>query len=246
MGNLGETIGGKSRCLILGIAACGLLSQAASADTTFSDGTFNPGDWPAIINFAGGGGTVGASQQPSGGNPGSYYQLTITANPGPSGTAAFFNNPAFTYTPSSQGAITSVTFSFDLSHQGGAGLAAFANLALEQNGHIYAGPEFDNVSAAWQHVGTTLVATDFGQVTSANGQFSLDLASNPNFSNTGSNIVFGFTTIFNTPADFHSSATEITGIDNYNAVLHTTAAVPEPSTLGLLAFSGLALLRRRR
>src|SRR6202011_2948249 len=216
MGNSWGAIAGKCRWLVLGAAAWGFFSQAASADTTFSDVTFNPGDWPAIVNFAGGGGTAGASKKTSGGNPGSYYQVTITANSGPSGTAAFFNNSAFTYTPASQGAINSVTFSFDLINQGGTAAAAFANLALEQNGHIYAGPEFVVTSTAWQHVGTTLVATDFGQVTAgAGGQFSLDLNSNPNFSAAGSSILFGFTNIFNTPATFHATADAIMGVDNY-------------------------------
>ena len=243
MGNLRGSIAGKSVWFFLTIAAGILWGEAASADVSFSDGTFNPGDWPAIVNFAGGGGTAGASHKTSGGNPGAFYQVTITANSGPSGTAAFFNNSAFTYTPSSQGAINSVTFSLDLANQGGTAGVAFANLALEQNGHIYAGPEYDVTSATGQTVGSTsLAATDFGQVTAgANGQFSLDLASNPNFSDAGSSILFGFTNIFNTPATFHATADEIMGVDNYNLVLHTSAAVPEP-TITVLLLGGIGFL----
>ena len=246
MGNKGSTVR-KSIWFAVGIVASILYSQVASADVTFSDGTFNPGDWPTIVSFGGTGGTSGAGQHTSGGNPGQFYQVTLTTNPTTAttgaGVASFFNNSAFNYNPSLQGAINSVSFSLDLISLGGNGGAAFANLALEQNGHIYAGPEYDVSSTAWQHVGSmSLAATDFGLVTlGSDGQFSLNLASNPNFSATGPSILFGFTNIGNALTNTPVTGTEIMGVDNYNLTLHTIAPVPEPAVSGLL-LSGIALV----
>ena len=113
-----------------------------------------------------------------------YYQVTISTTAGPSGITAFLYNSNFTYSPSSQGPISSVDFSLSLQSQAGIG-TAFANLALEQDNQIYVGPEYDTSSSNWVSFSENLGASSFGRLSSANGEFFVDSTSHPDFNATG-------------------------------------------------------------
>lgn len=214
------------------------LSRLVRADTTFADGTFDPANWVVDVRYAGGNGSGSAVQQSSGGNPGSYYQVTISTTDGPSGITAFLYNSNFTYSPSSQGAISSVDFSLSLESQAGVG-TAFVNLALEQNNQMFIGPEYDTSSNSWVTFSQGLGASSFGRLSSANGEFFIDSTVHPDFSATGADTLWGFTSIFNADSGAPGGS-ETMGVDNYDVVLHL-AAVPEPSTV-LLVVAGFVTI----
>jgi hypothetical protein len=171
-----------------------------------------------------------------------YYQVTISTTAGPSGITAFLYNSNFTYSPSSQGPISSVDFSLSLQSQAGIG-KAFANLALEQDNQIYVGPEYDTSSSNWVSFSESLGASSFGRLSSANGEFFVDSTWHPDFSATGASPLWGFTTVFN--ADSGSpGGSETMGVDNYNLVLHS-APVPEPTSMLLFLVGSLTLVTAR-
>lgn len=228
-----------------GAAIVLLFAPIASAQTTFTDGTFPDGAWGVDVRYAGGSGSASGGHQFNGGDPTDYFQLTISTSAGPSGILAFVQNGSFTYTPSTQGAINSLAFSFSVESQAGIG-TAFVNLALEQNSQIYLGPEYDTSSTSWIDFSDSLSASNFSLVTAAgNGEFSLDTTSHPDFSASGAAILFGFSSLFNSDPG-GPSGSETAGVDNYRVVLNPVA-VPEPTTIVFLV-GGLAVLAvaRRR
>lgn len=231
------------------IAAAFGFDQRAFAATVFSDGNFNSPNWTSIVlpDPNGNGGSYNAAQNTIGGNPGSYMNISIS-NAGSGGLAAFVTNNAFVYSPSAQGVITSIDYSFDLKaiSSSNVGLLAFANLALMQNGNVYVYTEQDNSAISWASFGQTgLRATDFAEIfPTVNGEFSTNSSINPNFTNNGSALEIGFLNNLNTPGGGQPN-NESMGLDNFAATINT---VPEPgsATLVLLGSLGLFLARRKR
>ena len=88
---------------------------SARADVTLSDSTFNSPDWSLAVFSSSNGGNSSASQQTSGGDPGSYRQVGVTVNSAPPGTktllADFSEFLGGSYTPSTAGAISSINYS---------------------------------------------------------------------------------------------------------------------------------------
>ena len=249
----------KTRTLFVALAfllPAALLQEHAAADTTFADGTFNNSDWSLTLQTSGNGGTSNATQVTSGGNPGSYYQVYIqsngdTGNGVGSGTAAFYLNNNFNFTPSSQGAVTSLDFSFDLSTISG---AAFAEVAVMQNGNLYLANEHYSTSDAWIHFSDLLLtASDFGLIApNPNGNGEIGPSStHPDFAATGSLLQFGFSTVYDSPPGaLGGPYSDIFGVDNYLLTLHTSAAVPEPATVyagaGVVLFLLFFHIKRQR
>jgi hypothetical protein len=152
------------------------------------------------------------------------------------------------YNPSSEGAINTLDYSFDLlviTHPGGAGVG-YA-LGLTQNNNTYISACCDAAgSTNWtanSHTG--LVATSFNQVLDSGLYPHLDTLSHPDFSSAGTSIQFGYIVL----NSFNGSATlsGTSGIDNWNVELHTDT--PEPATFLSIAM-GLTVVcvakRRRR
>jgi hypothetical protein len=239
--------------LVLRSLSITLVAAAAlNANTVFFDGTFSTG-WSdtTVTNQNMTSQTYTTSNPATGGN-GTFYREeshTMTRNVSSlfaAGRWLSLNTNAL-YDPSSQGAINSLDYSFDLrviTHPGGAGVG-YA-LGLTQNGNTYISACCDAAnSTTWttsSHTG--LLATNFSQVLDSGPYPHLDTLSHPDFSSAGTAIQFGYIVLnsFNGSATLSGSS----GIDNWSVELHTDT--PEPSTLFSLAM-GLTLVciaRRRR
>lgn len=206
------------------------IASAARADVTFSDSVFPDSNWPAV-QISGTGTSIG-TQILSGGNPNEARQITTSVAAGfPSSIYAFHqygNTMGTIYTPSSQGAITSIIASMDyLAVSGQQGLA----FGMKQASiFYYAAPVTAADIAAYHTDSVTLTAADFVRV---DGQ-----AGNPNFVN-GQSIRFGIMSFQSTAPDGNAFTT-VANVDNWSMHL-----VPAPGALALLALAGAPFRRRR-
>ena len=214
----------RSSFLLLTLA----IASAVNADTvTFSDGTFNSGDWSLNVL---GNGTATATQMTSGGNPGAFRQVTDNVDGIAMGAFQFKNGAV--YNPSTQGAILSLDYSEDGIILAGSGNFG-AGGALMQNGVLYSSPSsFSDTS--WTHRSFTNKDQVFFQ-----RFFNQSGPGTPDFSATGGPITFGF---WRGAAEGTYSITS--GIDNWSVTLHNNS-VPEPAGLALAALPAIALIRRR-
>jgi hypothetical protein len=149
-------------------------------------------------------------------------------------TFILFSGSAFN--PSTQGAISGVSFSLDAYNYVSANSQGFAP-ALRQGGVSYLyRPEDTSYPQNWTTVTwSNLSAADF--------QTWSNSSAHPNFYTGGGAIEFGFT---NTDSAF-GNRTTYTGYDNFSVTV-SYAAIPEPSTyamLGGLVALGVVLWRRR-
>lgn len=216
----------------LAIVSCATV--AAKADVVFADGAFNNSDWTVTQSND----LVSASQISVGGNPGSYRQIRISFNE--QHDFALNVNKNFLYHPSTQGAITGLTFAEDTGAGNGfgggyspmfqqAGVAYFDPLSLENGG-----------GSSWLHTSQNLNLSDFTKFDGSVGS--------PDFTATGASIEFGYLVNVTGSGFFQSDS----GIDNYAMTLVTSSsssAVPEPGTVALfsgLSILGAGLLLRRR
>jgi hypothetical protein len=212
------------------VVAIAALSGVASADVIFSDSVFPNANWP-MVQLTGTGSSSGV-QILSGGNPNEARQITTTVSPGiPSSIFGFHqygNTMATTYTPSTQGAISSIIATFDyLAVSGQQGLA----FALKQSTFTY----YAHAVTASNITGyltdaATLTAADFTRVDG--------VAGNPNFTSTGASMRFGIMS-FNSTGPDGNGFTTIANVDNWSVDV-----VPAPGSLAILGLA--AALRRRR
>jgi len=197
------------------------------------------------------------NQFPGGGNPGDALQLLIETPFSPSlliRVGAI--NPAFSYDPSTQGAITSIDLAedhyvnvidpFNFWNKALINNPTSGNWLLEQGGSFY----YRTVALPWvPGVYTTVkssgtVATDWNQIDSATG--TVNTSSHPDFSASGSAIEFGVVGA----ASLHTqgpAATVDIRFDNLSIDLHTA---PEPGILtsglaGAVTLCGLGLCHRK-
>ena len=202
-------------CLVL---ACGLpfaLSVSARAEVTYEDGDFVDTDWTAeiLIDTTTSGATVGAVMQPTGGFPNAYRQTTHAYDAGTLHVAHM--KPLAVYDPGTQGAIGFVDFSFDLLLEVGAPYAVRYRLLLLQDGNYYMSVASDLIFAGgWESfsfVGQT--EDDFV----LNAEFD-NGTQHPDFSASGSPMVFGFRTSNFATAD--DPQVRVSGIDNWRVAVH--------------------------
>jgi hypothetical protein len=183
----------------------------------------------------------------TGGNPGSYRQVSMTAFTPFVGEL----NNTFVYNPSAQGAITGITYNADFMTFNGVGSSYFPLIA--QNGNVYI-DNFHGFNAGanvWTNQNLVIDLTQFGLLTVIPGVdvLNIDHTKQPDFSAAGSAITFGF----ENAAGGAGVLTSITGVDNDPITVTFTPLVsgsetPLPGALPLFA-GGLGvfgLLARRR
>ena len=199
--------------------ACSNFSIAA---VTFSDGTFSPADWNLHVFEIGTGGSITMTQQPTGGNPGDCCRvyLTVGSHSVYSVLAGFYENVNAVYDPGTQGAITSIDYSEDGIMYTGFGNGQTTGPALIQNGKVYYYLNHDSHSGlyansrTWSRI-SEVGATEADFVTFCEGFRCINWDDNPDFSENGSPIRFGFYR--------HDSLGPYVidgGIDNWSLTIH--------------------------
>lgn len=218
----------------LGLVVFVFVASAANAQIIYSDGDFGGGNW-SFQNSASLGASGSASRITSGGNPGSYLQVSLSMLAGNGYSVLWgFNNSAI-YDPAS-GAIDTVGYKEDLL-QGGSPQAA--GTALLQNGLRYYRYAWSTDTPVWT---TRIASPDLG----ASGYFLDDSQNNginplnPNFSILGAPITFGF--FRNISGTALTDFTTTSRLDNWTT---TVTPVPEPSVAHLIAATAIALVVSR-
>jgi hypothetical protein len=240
--------------LATGALALLALTAPAMANVTFTDGTFDPANYTATTVFL----TDPANssfvsvQCTICGNPpglGQAFSMNVTTTPAGVlfGAETLINN-GFSYDPSTQGPITSISASVDknlgvnIQSSGGNTFRP----TIEQGGLFYAaaiaGPPLNTGLGGgftgYNTIASPLNATNFVQYDPTNSTFG---TAHPDFS--GGPMLFGLT------QQFGVSAVETTTAeyDNLSFVIATTTAVPEPAGMLVLGagFAGLLVMRRR-
>jgi hypothetical protein len=221
------------------------LAATASATILAQAQTFQQTDWPggsttdflAATNVSG----QTAISESSGGNPGSYVQLSVTDGVGTSyGVYGQFVN-SWVYDPSVSGAISTINASADVNGKYNPGYSFV--LLMKQAGTVYAAIGNGSTVNGWGNSALPFALNQFytGQVVNADGSRS-NLGA-LNVSVTGAPIQFGYGFIVGSPVSLTVTDTDYVGIDNVKVFVNP---VPEPATLGLGALLGGAFLRRRK
>jgi hypothetical protein len=220
-------------CLILFVG----LGGPSQADVMFSDGTFDDADWSGSVLASVGGTSFSSSQTAAGGNPNAFRQLQHTYGGNGSIFTGHLRDGAI-YDPATQGAVASISLSFDLiGFDFGASNAVSYQALLFQNGFYYSSSEFRLIQAPsdqWKGFDLSdLEAADFFRL---NGS-----GETPDFSATGALIQFGYSAS-NGTGNNQQTMTD-SGIDNWSVRI---TSVPEPSSfffLGLVGFLKLGFSR---
>jgi hypothetical protein len=228
-----------------------VMAAPAMANVTFTDGTFSPVNYtttpvfltdPVNSSFVSGQCTVC-------GNPGlgQFFSMnqTITPTGVPLGAETIINT-TFSYNPTTQGAITSISASVDKNlgvNVAGTGFGNTFRPTIQQGGLFYAaaivGPSLTTGPGGGftgynTIANTSLTAADFVQYDPTTSTFG---TAHPNFA--GGAMLFGLTQQFGAGA----IETITAEYDNLDFVI----ATPEPAGLLVLGagFAGLLVLRRR-
>jgi len=222
----------------LTVAAALSLGTAANAavvnQVIFSDHTYADADWTVVLQPSSSDASASAFQVATGGNPGSFREAILNTGESPSFIGQL--NKTYVYDPSSNGAITGITYNMDLI---GDGATYFA--LISQNGNLYA-ERMHTASAdsdTWQNKNLVLDLADFLLIPSNAQRDPLSLygSSQPDFSVSGPLITFGY--LVDCGALFSGCST---GIDNDPILLTVTPrVVPEPTAL-VLFLLGMSVL----
>jgi len=213
---------------ILGIASGG---RAAAAPQSFSDGTFSDWSIGQVQNHSTG--VASATEYLSGGDPGAFLQINNhTGNSTQFYAVAL--DPNATWNPSVQGAISSLSGSFDqISFINGNGQGT--GFALQQGSVDYV---LQTLNLSYNGSYTTVSLTNL----TASSFISYPGSSHPDFSASGSTITFGLTAV-----NCCSNRNTLTDFDNFSLTLNGTVAqaVPEPASMAVLGLGFAALLAAR-
>jgi hypothetical protein len=233
------------------ILACVALPASLFASVTYTDSTFATASYPTVFTYIDNiTGTVsvtsGPAQCTSCGDPGNALEAIFNWGGAPEVNATLVLgviNSAFTYDPSTQGALWNISTSIDASEANTMGYPPdpYYFLLIEQDSNYYYGlVNFDSNQSGFQLLSATgLVALNFAQFNPSTGVTTS--SSNPNFN--GDTMEFGLYMIEG--ALFAPANSATLTYDNLTLQLNS---VPEPSSLFLMAaaLAGLTLLRRRK
>lgn len=166
------------------------------------------------------GATFPNSQVSTGGNLAEYRRVTHTFGEGAI-VVAHLNSQAV-YDPASQGALASVSYSYDLRYiEGPAGGAVGYQLLVFQNNTYYGGPMNEIYSNAWlAFTGLALDYTKFNKIFGAG-------PAKPDFSCSGAPITFGYLSA-NSHTTPNATQTKTSGLDNWCVTL---IKAPPPAPL---------------
>jgi hypothetical protein len=227
------------KSLFLALIALSICSIPAFADT-FKDSTFNLANYTGINYRSDPAISISSSQCATCGTSASKALHILTTYPAETNLLLMegFINTTFTYNPSLQGVISSISSSVDkyyIFRSGGTFTSNFFRPMILQDGNYYMAAIPVSVTPGVYNNGSAsgLLATDFQLFDFLTGAFNS--SSHPNFS--GDTMEFGLANrITNT---FTTADGNITNYDNYSL---TVASVPEPSALLLMAFGLVALI----
>ncbi len=203
----------SNRFWVIGIVILASVSLGFAGTERFYDGTFNDSDWETFeFNSSGVLGDYESSQQVSGGNP-EEFMLTSTNWQGTAQVSRYEQRTGAVYTPQTQGAIDSISYSEDNVRLPN---AQATGPAILQNGIIYWADPVVFQNTDWQtDTWTGLTETDF--------VVPSDPSSHPDFSSAGSSVEFGFFRA--NSGSGYSGGWISAGIDNWCVSVHSESDV---------------------
>lgn len=218
----------KIQCLI--VLVLSVLAHSSSAGVlTISETEFNDSEWIATVVSGPANGQT-ATQIADGGNsgttPDSFRSITTNTSQGVRTAHIDANNDL----DPSVGAITGIDYSIDFQNISYFGQGQRVQFLVVQAGSYYvdAGTITGPGGTNWTNLSNSLVAADFTLVSGT---------SQPDFTTSGSPIMFGFAT-----SNSGGNSIEV-GYDNWSATITT---VPEAGSLVLLNLSAVVWAIRRR
>jgi len=233
------------------LCAVVVASPLSAQSVSYSQGTFDPSQWsfsPVTPDAR-----VTATEQLSAndGNSGNNWLHTWSL-PQVGGRSRYrvanINN-TFTYDPRVNGALGSLSFSYDLlgvqSTNLGGSFGAFVP-TLRQNGSIFFLLTLNTMpTASWATYSFTSAGTT--NWVDPNNQSS---SVRPDFSESGTTMDFGYIFTFGTECSANVCLASATSsrLDNFSVTADAVSTVPEPSTYALMAagLGALMLVQRRR
>ncbi|HEV2046676.1 MAG TPA: LamG domain-containing protein [Chthoniobacterales bacterium] len=205
-----------------------LTAQNAGQAQTFQDTTFSAGWSDALLpNSTSSIKTCTATQDTSNGSSAPSRTTTHTYNAGQIYCAHLY--APSTYNPASQGQIGNLSYSYDLRHYTSTLGKVGYSLSIFQNNTYYWRTPYDPAGPnTWMPFsGSNLTAASFTKLVGPSANV------NPDFSCTGSPIVFGYIT-FNSQPNQGAPVTTKSGIDNWNVTICQTpcCASQPPNMVG--------------
>lgn len=220
----------RAHRLALAFALAAAVSAHARADTEFTDGTFNNSDWTSskiVDSTSGSSGAFSVDRVASGGNPGPFRRVTHTFRIDYMEEGALVIahlRAGALYDPGTQGAISSISYSYDLRkpRPSDSHFTRYSPLLL-QNGVYYKTTDENAAAQVWTRVaGEDLRAARFTR-------FAGSGPLRPDFSANGAPIQFGYVTSNSSGGGFGEGGSEDslqTDLDNWSITL-AAAAPPQ-------------------
>jgi hypothetical protein len=212
-------------------------SFSLRADNIFLDNTFSDPTWvPTIVLQSG---SVAASGAQTNYNGNDFLRLTVGNNVNHSGVAVYCHNSTFSYTPATQGAISSLDYLVQLMAISSVNSArvAFASPMVRQNNTNYAATAFSSSETNWMPFAAgSLPADAFGALLVNSGAIIVNGSLHPDFSSSGAPLTFGFCSVLNTVSGGGNSATF--GLDE---VLIFVRSVRQQPSLGIVTIAGVVI-----
>ncbi len=214
------------------LGALFFLTTFECSATSISDGLFNASSWRATLLESTGGANHSVQQALTGGNPDQYRFMTHNFS-GAGNLVVFHEYLDASYNPSLEGAINSITYSEDriFFNPPFSGAAIGAAAAIMQDGKVFFGPSSTYTSTSW----TTLEQDSLTML-----DFVANDSTNPDFLETGSEIIFGYARS-NSTGGFTGQTRH--GIDNW---LVTINPVPVPAAVWLFGSGLVGLIGIRK